>query len=164
MIKVIPLFYLIGGIVLLKLQRPFFMSRIDPEYLHLFNGMNCAILNFNRIGHYDQPGTPFQLLTGAFLRIIQLLSGDQDLVTDLLKDPERYLMGCSMLLLLLFSYVIFRLGKSMISDELPLVEVLGLQTAIMAFPLLHELPFRYTTDRMLTLVVLILIMISLIKL
>ena len=157
--KWIPLFYFLTGLVFLRLHRPFFMSRIDPEYLHLFNGMNCAILNFNRIGHYDQPGTPFQILTGIFIRITELLVGEGRLIEDVIKNPEKYLMGCSVLLLVLFSYVIFRLGKSLQDDGRPVSEILGLQMAIFAFPILHELPFRYTTDRMLTLVMLLLIMV-----
>ncbi len=157
--KWIPLFYFLSGLAFLRLHRPFFMSRIDPEYLHLFNGMNCAILNFNRIGHYDQPGTPFQILTGIFIRITELLVGEGGLIEDVIRNPEKYLMGCCVLLLALFSYVIFRLGKSLLDDGRPVSETLGLQMAIFAFPILHELPFRYTTDRMLTLVMLLLIMV-----
>ena len=49
------------GIFMLLHFDPFYSKSSDPEFPYLINGLNCAQLNFNWIGHIDHPGTPFQV-------------------------------------------------------------------------------------------------------
>lgn len=105
-IYLIPGLFFTWGWILTKIERPFFLSRMDPEYLYLLNGMNCAIFNFNRIGHFDNPGTPFQILSGFFIRIIHFFVGKKPLVDNVLTRPELYLYGMSFMLLCLTTVVL----------------------------------------------------------
>ena len=65
----IPVLSVIWSLVLNHLSGPHYLSRTDPEYVYLLNGMNVSLLEFDRIGHVDHPGTPFQLITGLFMTL-----------------------------------------------------------------------------------------------
>ncbi len=135
---------------------PFFSSRIDPEYPYLLNGMNSAQLLFGQIGHVHHPGTPFQILTGLFIRIIHLFLGKGELTIDVLSRPDFYLHGCSHLLAIgLFAILIWlgRLGYLV-------KQYLGM-SFIQLSPFLSSVVFlvvltRYTPDRLVICLVLIL--------
>ncbi len=106
----IPLLFLTGYFYLMAVNGPFFLSRIDPDYVYLLNGMNCAVFHFDRIGHLDHPGTPFQVFTGICIRVIHLFSGQEEIVEDVLGRPEHYLKYTSHILAFLFAGLLWWAG------------------------------------------------------
>lgn len=98
---VAPIMIVGWGIFTARLFFPYYSWAIDPEFPYLVNGLNVALLEFNRIGHFDHPGTPFQLFNGIAIRLIHIFSGDAPLTQDLFNRPEHYLKGINLLLVIL---------------------------------------------------------------
>lgn len=109
---IIPLLSITWCLFYTHLNGPFYLTRIDPEYIYLFNGLNSACLHFDRIGHFDHPGTPFQLLTGVFVRLIYTIAGEGSITQDVFSRPEFYLaLSLFFLSVLVFAGILF-LGKT----------------------------------------------------
>ncbi len=134
---------------------PFYMSSIDPEYMYLISGMNCGTLNFNLIGHIDHPGTPLQLLTGLFFRIIHLIYGHQDFRTDVISDPELYLTLSSVMLAALTFWLLLRLGQLAFRYTSTLLGALVLQAASFYTLVNAGILARYSPDRLMPVIILL---------
>ena len=91
LVYLIPLVSLLAGFWIFSRILPFHVKNIDPEYPYLINGLNCALLRFNMIGHTDHPGTPFQLFCGLIIRLTHLLAGRESIVADVFRRPDFYL-------------------------------------------------------------------------
>ncbi|HPR60421.1 MAG TPA: hypothetical protein PLF35_05725, partial [Prolixibacteraceae bacterium] len=90
-ILVLPLLLIAWSIYLLLYFDSFSSRAIDPEYPYLINGLNCALLKFNRIGHFDHPGTPLQLFCGLTIRIVHVFAGKGAIAVDVISRPDFYL-------------------------------------------------------------------------
>ena len=155
-IYILPLIAFGWYLVRAHLAGPFYMSRIDPEYPYLLNGLNFAILDFDRIGHVDHPGTPFQLLTGIFIRIIHLFSGQTNIVDDVIARPEFYLAWSNFFLNFLTVFTLIWLGRTVYSNLNDLTGILLIQGTVFINVLLLDIPYRYIPDRFQIILVLIL--------
>lgn len=134
---------------------PYYLRSIDPEYMYVISGLNCATLDFNRIGHIDHPGTPLQLLTGLFFRIIHLFRGHTDIVTDVISDPELYLSLSSLMLTCISFFLILRLGMLVYKYTSSILGALVLQASNF-FTIVHLGIFsRYSPDRLMTIIILL---------
>lgn len=131
---------------------PFSMTRSDPEYPYLLNGLNCATLEFNNIGHTDHPGTPFQMITGLFIRMTHVFIGQGPIVQDVLSRPETYLACASLFLTFLTFLLLYWLGRIAIRHEDRLIGAIILQSSILLSTVLLEIPIRYSPDRMLVII------------
>ena len=109
-IAIIPILLLGWGIFLMTFFDPFYSRSQDPEYPYLVNGLNCATLKFNYIGHIDHPGTPFQVYNGIVIRITHVLFGKGSIVQDVFTRPEHYLNAISVSLFLIQALLIFVVG------------------------------------------------------
>ena len=121
---ILPIFTLMWGIFILFYFDTFYSRNIDPEYPYLINGLNAAILKFNQIGHYDHPGTPFQILCGLVIRITHLFTGKGSITQDVINRPDYYLYSISLFLIILQSvlvYVIGYIGQKRGINKTPLV-------------------------------------------
>jgi hypothetical protein len=150
----IPFITLLWSLYILWLSGPFYLSRIDPDYIYLLNGLNCATLDFYRIGHIDHPGTPFQLLTGLFILITHWLIGQGPLVDDVISRPEMYLSSASLQLTLITAFIILWLGKLVMKNGNDVLGALIIQSSLVLNVFLIDLPNRYIPERMLALIVL----------
>jgi hypothetical protein len=148
-IFIIPIFYLIWSLQLNLLGGPFSLSRSDPEYPYLLNGLNCATLHFNNIGHTDHPGTPFQIITGIFIRITHFVNGQGPIVEDVLSRPETYLSSASLGLSILTFLLLLWLGRLVMRKDGRMTGALMLQSSILLSTVLIDMPLRYNPDRML---------------
>ncbi len=145
-ILVLPLLFLVGYLYLFALNGPFFLSRIDPDYVYLLNGMNCSILHFDRIGHLDHPGTPFQVFIGICIDLIYFISGKDSIVEDVLLRPEHYLKLISHVLAIVFFFIVLHAGK--VGREIAGVPgVFLLQSGAFLSPLVFDLSMRMMPDR-----------------
>jgi len=156
LIIIIPALYLVWSLQLNLLGGPFSLSRSDPEYPYLLNGLNCATLNFNNIGHTDHPGTPFQMITGLFIRITHILIGQGPIVQDVLSRPETYLSSASLFLSFLTFLLIYWLGRIAIRNTGKLTGAIILQSSFFLSNVLVDMPLRYIPDRMLVIYILVL--------
>lgn len=145
LIYLLPLLYLILYALLFRANGAFYLTRIDPDYVYLLNGLNCSIFHFDRIGHLDHPGTPFQLFLGVLIRIIHFLSGQQDIIDDVLQRPEHYLNFCSHLLALVFFCILIWAGK--IAWKESVVPALLLQSTPFLSAVIPDLSVRLMPDR-----------------
>ncbi len=151
-IYIIPGIVIIWSMILLRISGPFFISRIDPDYIYLLNGLNCATLEFSRIGHIDHPGTPFQVLTGIFILFTHLIAGQGPIVDDVISRPEFYLTVSSFYLTLISAIILVWLGKLVLKNENDIIGAVILQSSLLVNIFLIDLPCRYIPDRMLSLV------------
>ena len=109
---IFPLLIVGWGIFTIRLFHPYYPWSIDPEMPYLINGLNAALLKFNRIGHFDHPGTPFQLFNGMAIRFTHLLSGKAPIAEDVFARPEHYLMGIKAVLAILQAWITLAIGMA----------------------------------------------------
>ena len=160
-ISIFPLLVIIWGIFMLMLFDPFYSKSSDPEFPYLVNGLNCATLKFNYIGHIDHPGTPFQVYNGIIIRITHLVSGKGNIATDVFARPEHYLNAISNSLILLQAALIFCIGLLGFKRKIPFWQVAFLQASLFFNELLMWLFCRVNPDRFFEIVVYIFILIYL---
>lgn len=152
---IFPVITVLWGLILNHLSGPHFLSRSDPEYVYLLNGMNAALLKFDRIGHVDHPGTPFQLITGLFIRIIYWVSGEGKLVEDVITQPEKYLFWSSFFLSIITAYLFFRISILEYKRSNNLFSALIIPLSFSLFYVVVDLPSRYIPDRLLLMILLV---------
>lgn len=157
LIYIIPGISILWSLYLIHLAGPFYLTRIDPEFPYLLNGLNCARLDFSRIGHIDHPGTPFQLLTGLFISITYWISGHGTMVEHVISYPEFYLSWSSFYLSVIIAIILLWFGKNIHANKGSLVELLILQSAVFLSIVLIDLPSRYIPDRFLEILSLVFI-------
>jgi len=126
---------------------PFYSRSQDPEYPYLVNGLNCATLNFNYIGHIDHPGTPFQVYNGIVIRITHVLSGKGSIVQDVFTRPEHYLNAISASLFLIQAFLIFVVGLFGFRRKIPFWQIALLQASFLFSDVLMYLCSRANPDR-----------------
>jgi hypothetical protein len=111
-IYIIPLLSLLAGLLIFAKAVPFYVKSIDPEYPYLINGLNCALLRFDMIGHTDHPGTPFQLFCGIIMRLTYTFAGrGWSMSVDVMQRPEFYLSVVSVSLTVIQAVLLAFIGK-----------------------------------------------------
>jgi hypothetical protein len=155
LIYIIPAVAFGWYLFLMNLAGPFYLTRIDPEYPYLLNGLNCARLDFHRIGHIDHPGTPFQMLTGLFIRLTYWMVGSGTIVEDVITRPEFYLSWSSFWLNTISFLTLLWLGKIIRRNDDHFLYVLILQCSIFMSCILIDIPQHYIPDRLLEILSLI---------
>lgn len=161
-ISIIPLLLLIWGLFIMAFFDPFYSRSSDPEYPYLVNGLNCAILKFNFIGHYDHPGTPFQVFNGIIIRITYWISGKDTIITDVFARPEHYMNAISTALLLIQAGLTFLIGYWGTKRKIPYGQIAILQASFLFNDILMWLFSRANPDRFFMIAGLIFILIYLV--
>jgi len=156
LILIIPVVYLIWSIQTYLMGGPFSLSRSDPEYPYLLNGLSCAIFHFHNIGLISHPGTPFEILTGLFLRITHLMIGQGPIVDDVLQRPEMYLATSALYLAILTSLLLYWAGRVATRNMGKISGAIILQSTFFLSTVLVDLSLRYSADRILAIYALIL--------
>ncbi|MCF8358754.1 MAG: hypothetical protein K9H26_08360 [Prolixibacteraceae bacterium] len=111
-IYIIPFLSLLAGLLIFAKAAPFYVKSIDPEYPYLINGLNCALLRFDMIGHTDHPGTPFQLFCGIVMRLTYMFAGKGwSMSVDVMQRPEFYLSAVSVSLTVIQAVLLAVIGK-----------------------------------------------------
>jgi len=146
-ISIFPLLVIIWGIFMLTFFDPFYSKSSDPEFPYLVNGLNCATLKFNYIGHIDHPGTPFQVYNGIIIRITHLVSGKGNIARDVFARPEHYLNAISNSLILLQAALIFCIGLLGFNRKIPFWQIAILQASFLFNDVLMWLFCRVNPDR-----------------
>ena len=85
------------------------MQMVDPEYFHLFSGLNLSILNL-AVDYISHPGTSIQVIYAVSAYIVNLVQPNNDIITSALDNPEQFIHGASILINLLTGTTILLLG------------------------------------------------------
>lgn len=93
----------------------------DPEYAYLMNGL--MINNCDYVGHTDNPGTTVQTYSAVIQRIAHLFGSENELQTDVLKNPDYFIewgrKGFNILnsiMILLLGLIVFRFTGNLFSS------------------------------------------------
>lgn len=105
-----PLVFSILAILIHYSRGAFFMGYVDPEYFHLFNGLNLAIFNL-AVDYIHHPGTSIQVIYASAAHIVNLTEPDYQLINNALNNPEKYIHAANILLVLVTAFVLMILGK-----------------------------------------------------
>ncbi|MGQ8337679.1 glycosyltransferase family 39 protein [Sunxiuqinia sp. A32] len=152
---IIPILLSIFQLTQSYLDSPAYYTRIDAEFVCLLNGLNIALLNFDNIGYFVHPGTPFIIITGVFIRIIHVFIGKDQLFTDLISHTETYLrLSSSLLMILTFTILVWG-GKKVYRKGENLLGLIIIQSSFLLSEICLHLPTRYTADRLLPILVFI---------
>ncbi|MEJ2593978.1 MAG: hypothetical protein P8100_02340 [bacterium] len=109
LLMILPAIMLVLGLLMHFSRGNFYMMHVDPEYFHLFNGLNLAIFNL-AVDFIDHPGTILQIIYALSAHVVNLLFPGNDLISNALQDPEMFIHGASILLNLMTAVTLFGLG------------------------------------------------------
>ena len=160
-LAIIPLLVLAWGIFMLIFFDPFYSGSSDPEFPYLVNGLNCALLKFNRIGLIEHPGTPFHIFCGISILFTYLISGAGGIAHDVFTRPEHYLNGISVFMIMVQVILIFAIGVMGMKRKIPFWQIALLQASCFFSDLLMWLGGRVNPDRFFMITGLIFILIYL---
>ncbi len=146
-IAIIPLLVVVWGIFTYLFFDPFYSKSSDPEFPYLINGLNCAILKFNYIGHIDHPGTPLQIFNGLVIRMTHLFSGNGNIVQDVFARPEHYMNAISNSMFLIQALLILAVGFIGIKRNIPFWQIAILQAGCFFNDVLIWFFSRVSPDR-----------------
>ena len=107
--NVLPVILVMLAVVMHFSRGNFYMVHVDPEYFHLFNGLNLAIFNL-AIDFIHHPGTSIQVIYALSAPVVNLTMPGGDLITNAMKDPETFIHGANVLLNLLTAASLVALG------------------------------------------------------
>lgn len=160
-LSIFPSILLAWGIYMFFFFDPFYARTIDPEFPYLVNGLNCAQARFNFIGHFDHPGTPFQVFNGFVIKITHIITGKGNIAQDVFARPEFYMKTISAALFLIQAILILTVGLFGFRRKIPFWQIAILQAGFLFSSELIWLFIRVTPDRFFMIVGLIFILVYL---
>ena len=158
---IIPFFILSWGFFYFNSYETFYSHNIDPEYPYLLNGLNVALLEFNRIGHFDHPGTPFQVYCGVIIRITHLFTGKEAIAQDVFNRPDYYLSAIHFSLTILQSLLCLLIAFVGRKREVKIWQIVLLQSGVFLNALMLGLFCRVIPERWFVVISLLFIIIYL---
>jgi hypothetical protein len=109
-LALIPAVYLLAGFHFNLLIGIFSLRNMDPEYIYFLSGMGIANGHFH-LGHFDNPGTPLQLLIALTYRIVYWIRPTElPFMDDVFLNSDLYLNMANHLLLVLTAVVLYTGG------------------------------------------------------
>lgn len=157
----VPLAILVWGMFSFSFFDTFYVRSVDPEYPYLINGLNCALLRFDRIGHIDHPGTPFQMFCGLVIQIVYLFTGSDGMFQDVINHPDFYLGSINVALLIIQTALVFIIAVLSIKRNVGMLQMLVLQLGVLMNYLLIEIFPRVFPERWLAVSTLLFIVVYL---
>ena len=106
---IIPAIFLLLAIQIHYWKGILYIDYVDPEYLHLFNGLNLAIFNL-AVDYIFHPGTLIQYYYAISAHIVNLTQEGSGLIDNALKDPESFIHGANLLMNLVNSGILCMTG------------------------------------------------------
>ncbi|WP_340113439.1 hypothetical protein [Maribellus mangrovi] len=126
---------------------PASITRIDPEFVCLLNGLNVSLLKFHNIGFTDSPGAPFLVLSGVLLRIVHFLFGSGSIIDDVLSRPDYYIESASYVLLIFTFFLMVWGGNKVYRSTQSIAAMLFIQSTLLISPICFYLQVRFNMDR-----------------
>ena len=105
------------------------LRNMDPEYIYFISGLGISNGHLH-LGHFDNPGTPLQMLIAATYRIFYVFRpGDNTFLEDVFIHSDHYLNMANHVTTLLVSVVLFIGGIQALKITGNIAYALMLQTA-----------------------------------
>jgi hypothetical protein len=105
---ILPLIYLVVVTLAHYSLSPFSLSRVDPEYFYMYNGVILGAGNLS-IQYFAHPGTPLHFLIAVSSRIVDLFQNG-DYMQNFVNDPEKYIHAANLLLNSIITIILFTSG------------------------------------------------------
>ncbi|HPF51168.1 MAG TPA: hypothetical protein PK335_06310 [Draconibacterium sp.] len=132
------------------------LTRIDPEYVCLLNGLNVSLLKFHNIGFTDAPGTTFLILAGILIRISHFFFGNGAITDDVILRPDFYINSSSYILLLFTFILLIWGGLKVYKSTQSIIATFLLQSSLLLSPIALSLQIRFNIDRLIPLLTFVL--------
>ncbi len=110
----LPVSYMINALIVHGYYGDYYLSSVDPEYFHLFNGIAIAGGNLG-VEYIAHPGTPVEFMIAIAARLVFLFQGKEQLVQDLITNPEKYIRGAIVFQNILISITLYLGAHKMVS-------------------------------------------------
>lgn len=108
LLLLLPVLYFYIGIFFKSEIGPYHLFVTDPEYAYLLNGLNICKLSLPY--QVNGPGTPLQLFCALIIKIVHMVRNQDDIITDVIKNPDIYLNIINTSLIIVTSIVILITG------------------------------------------------------
>jgi len=106
---VLPLCFLAAAFMGRAAGGPYWLwVNLDPDYFYLLDGLN--ILNLTTPGHVYHPGTTVTWLAALILKASHLLTGTEEIIAQVLGDPEPALRLIGTVFVLINACAVLVLG------------------------------------------------------
>ena len=129
LLLILPLLYLIAGSYFRNLLGNLSLRSCDPEYIYFMSGLTLSD-GAIKLGHFDNPGTPLQMLMALLFRLTWLIRGTAlPYVEDVLSHPDLYLSVTSLAITGLTTALITYTGFQVYKHSRSVVYALLVQTA-----------------------------------
>ena len=128
LLAILPALYTLGGLYFNQLIGLFSLRNMDPEYIYFLSGMGIANGHFH-LGHFDNPGTPLQVIIGLTYRLVYWIRPtDLPFMDDVFLNSDLYLNMANHIILILTSAALFAGGIIMLKISGKLAYALLIQT------------------------------------
>ena len=129
LLLIIPLLYFIAGSYFRNLLGNLSLRSCDPEYIYFMSGLTLSDGNF-KLGHFDNPGTPLQILVALAFKLIYFFrSTPVPYVEDVLLHSDLYLSVTSLFIVILTASLLFYAGYKIFQSTKSVFYALIVQTA-----------------------------------
>ncbi|HPT32865.1 MAG TPA: hypothetical protein PLW67_13535, partial [Prolixibacteraceae bacterium] len=128
LLAIIPASYILLGLYFNQLIGIFSLRNMDPEYIYFLSGLGIANGHFH-LGHFDNPGTPLQVIIGLTYRMVYWIRpADLPFMDDVFLHSDLYLNIANHVVLLLTSAALYAGGVAMLKSSGKTAFALLLQT------------------------------------
>ncbi len=107
---VLPVFHFFISVIIHNKLGYFFLNITDPEYFHLLSGAAMSVLRLDP-AYIDHPGTPIQITVAIAARLTYLVSNQQGILYDVVRNPETYILAANVLFNIFLLFVMLYIGK-----------------------------------------------------
>jgi len=129
LLVIFPLLYFIAGSYFRNLLGNLSLRSCDPEYIYFMSGLTLSDGEI-KLGHFDNPGTPLQILIAIVFKITYFFrSTPLAFVEDVLLHPDLYLSITSLFIAAITSGLLFYAGYKVYQSTKSVFYAVLVQTA-----------------------------------
>jgi hypothetical protein len=126
---ILPALYFIAGSYFRNLLGNLSLRSCDPEYIYFMSGLTLSD-GAIKLGHFDNPGTPLQILVALVFKLTYLFrSPSIPYVEDVFLHPDMYLSVVSLFLAAITAGLIFYAGFKVFKSTKSFFYAVLVQTA-----------------------------------
>jgi hypothetical protein len=126
---ILPALYFIAGSYFRNLLGNLSLRSCDPEYIYFMSGLTLSD-GAIKLGHFDNPGTPLQILVALVFKLTYLFRSPAiPYVEDVFLHPDMYLSVTSLFLVAITAGLIFYAGYKVLQSTKSVFYAVLVQTA-----------------------------------
>lgn len=124
-----PVVYFIAGSYFRNLLGNLSLRSCDPEYIYFMSGLTLSD-GAIKLGHFDNPGTPLQILVALVFKLTYLIrSTPVSYIDDVFLHPDLYLSVTSLFIAAITAGLLFYAGYKVYQSTKSVFYALIVQTA-----------------------------------